>query len=58
MVGDGGFVKCNGERLVVNQNHPRAAGSSQDGADVKTAGHGTVTSQEVGQPREAPGLVP
>ena len=36
------------------KNHPRAAGSSQDGEDVRTSGRRTVTSEEVGQPKEAP----
>ena len=42
------------EGLVVIRNHPRAAGSSQDGEGVKTSGRRTVTSEEVGRPEEAP----
>ena len=36
------------------KNYPRAAGSSQDGEDVRTSGRRPVTSEEVGQPKEAP----
>ncbi len=52
----GGFVtkrirvKVGGEP----KSYPRAAGSSQDGEDVKTSGRRTVTSEEGGQPKEAP----
>ena len=40
-----------------NPKPPRAAGTCQDGADVRNAGRRTVTSEEVGQPEEAPELV-
>ena len=42
------------EGWVVIRNHPRAAGLCQEGEDLSTSGQGTVTSQGVGQPKEAP----
>ena len=52
----GGFVTKRRREKVGGEpkNHPRAAGSSQDGEDVRTSGRRTVTSEEVGQPKEAP----
>ena len=40
-------------RLVVIRNHPRAAGLCQEGEGLSTSGHGTVTFQGVGPPKES-----